>query len=147
MRIRKVYQGNLADNKIVNTDSNSQTDTYSCDYINGALDEINDKTIPENFQNLVTFESGEEVANGQFSKIGNIIIVRYQGQSKTHSANTLLFTIPSGYRPSAQVNIPFVKNTVAYGIMQIAANGQCKITQISSTTDTGRVYFQAIYTI
>lgn len=34
MRIRKVYQGNLADNKIVNAASNSQTNTYSCDYIN-----------------------------------------------------------------------------------------------------------------
>lgn len=34
MRIKKIYQGNLPENKIVNTQSNSQTDTYSCNYIN-----------------------------------------------------------------------------------------------------------------
>lgn len=40
MRIRKVYQGNLADNKIVNTASNSQVDTYSCNYLNNNFNEI-----------------------------------------------------------------------------------------------------------
>lgn len=34
MRIKKMFQGQLPENKIVNTKSNSQTDTYSCDYIN-----------------------------------------------------------------------------------------------------------------
>lgn len=34
MKIKKTYQGSLPDNKIVNTESNSQTDTYSCDYLN-----------------------------------------------------------------------------------------------------------------
>lgn len=37
MRIRKVYQGNLADNKVVNAASGSQTNTYSCDYIENKL--------------------------------------------------------------------------------------------------------------
>lgn len=34
MLIEKKYQGTLPDNKIVNTMSDSQTDCYSCDYIN-----------------------------------------------------------------------------------------------------------------
>lgn len=34
MKIKKMYQGTLPENKILNTQSNSQTDTYSCDYIN-----------------------------------------------------------------------------------------------------------------
>lgn len=34
MLIKKTYQGTLPDNKIVNTYSTSQTDTYSCNYIN-----------------------------------------------------------------------------------------------------------------
>lgn len=34
MRIKKMFQGQLPENKIVNTKSNSQTDTYSCDYVN-----------------------------------------------------------------------------------------------------------------
>lgn len=34
MRIRKMYQGTLPKNKILSTYSDSQSDTYSCDYIN-----------------------------------------------------------------------------------------------------------------
>lgn len=34
MKIKKMYQGNVPENKILNTESNSQTDTYSCDYLN-----------------------------------------------------------------------------------------------------------------
>lgn len=32
--IRKTFQGVMPENKILNSESNSQTDTYSCDYIN-----------------------------------------------------------------------------------------------------------------
>lgn len=49
MRIKKTFQGALPENKIVNTQSDSQTDTYSCDYINGIV------------------ESGEN-ANGSWTK-------------------------------------------------------------------------------
>lgn len=34
MKIRKKFQGTVPDNKILNTNSNSQVDTYSCDKIN-----------------------------------------------------------------------------------------------------------------
>lgn len=34
MLIEKKYQGTLPDNKIVNTESDSQTNCYSCDYLN-----------------------------------------------------------------------------------------------------------------
>ncbi len=47
MKIRKKFQGILPENKILNIESTSQTDTYSCDYINNlgvgggdALDEL-----------------------------------------------------------------------------------------------------------
>ena len=64
MKIRKKYQGVLPDNKIVNTESNSQTDTYSCDYINnmtfpgggGNLDELPVGTV-------IHFD-GEEIPEG-----------------------------------------------------------------------------------
>lgn len=38
MRIRKTFQGQLPENKIVNTYSTSQTDTYSCNYLNGIVE-------------------------------------------------------------------------------------------------------------
>lgn len=34
MRIKKMYQGTVPENKILNTKSDSQTDVYSCDYLN-----------------------------------------------------------------------------------------------------------------
>ena len=37
MKIKKMYQGNVPENKILNTYSDSQTDTYSCDYLNNSV--------------------------------------------------------------------------------------------------------------
>ena len=34
MKIKKTFQGVIPENKILNAESTSQTDTYSCDYIN-----------------------------------------------------------------------------------------------------------------
>lgn len=34
MKIKKMYQGTVPENKILNTYSDSQTDVYSCDYTN-----------------------------------------------------------------------------------------------------------------
>lgn len=53
MRIRKTFQGQLPDNKILNNTSNSETDTYSCKYINESLVfEEQDPTVPEHVKNI-----------------------------------------------------------------------------------------------
>lgn len=45
MRIRKTYQGEIPENKIVNSYSESQTDTYSCDYLNDLHSYSTNETI------------------------------------------------------------------------------------------------------
>ena len=40
MKIKKTFQGVIPENKILNAESISQTDTYSCDYINEKSKEI-----------------------------------------------------------------------------------------------------------
>ena len=45
MLIEKKYQGNLPTNKIVNTESESQYDTYSCEYINNIVPAVLTGTI------------------------------------------------------------------------------------------------------
>lgn len=40
MKIKKAFQGTIPENKILNTKSTSQTDTYSCDYINEITKDI-----------------------------------------------------------------------------------------------------------
>lgn len=53
MRIRKTFQGQLPANKILNNPSNSETDTYSCKYINESLVfEEQDPTVPEHVKNI-----------------------------------------------------------------------------------------------
>ena len=116
--------------------------------LNNNFNEINNKTIPEDFKSSITFESDEE-AYGYFRKIGNMISITYQGSVKTHDANKTLFTLPSGYRPTgtSSVFVPFIKNANAYGIVEINTSGVCKVNQISSTSASGRIYFVVTYPI
>lgn len=37
MKIKKMYQGTVPENKILNTYSDSQTDVYACNFINGEI--------------------------------------------------------------------------------------------------------------
>ena len=68
MKIKKIYQGELPENKILNAQSTSQTDTYSCEYINnmsfggsgenvdelpiGTRVEFNGETIPDGWEEV-----------------------------------------------------------------------------------------------
>lgn len=45
MKIIKKYQGTVPDNKILNIYSNSQTDTYSCDYMNNTIDPLKELNV------------------------------------------------------------------------------------------------------
>lgn len=70
MKIKKVYQGELPENKILNAQSTSQTDTYSCEYING----LGTKNyIQAALNSNVTLESATAGESGttqiQFNKI------------------------------------------------------------------------------
>ena len=76
MRIKKIYQGELPENKILKVQSESSTDTYSCDYINNlgvgggdALDELpigsviryDGEDIPEGWEEV---EEAEKIESG-----------------------------------------------------------------------------------
>lgn len=49
MKIKKMYQGQVPLNKILNVKSNSQIDTYSCDYVNKLNDYSTDEVITGNW--------------------------------------------------------------------------------------------------
>jgi hypothetical protein len=90
MKIKKIYQGELPENKILNSESNSQTDTYSCEYINnmsfvgggenldelpiGTRVEFNGDTIPDGWEQVEDytfniFTNGEQLI-GQWADGG-----------------------------------------------------------------------------
>lgn len=113
----------------------------------GALNEIN--SPGEDFSDRVTFN--ETPSNYHFYKKNGVVYISYQGASTTHAVGVVLFTIPEGYRPKMpegknQFFFPFVKNNVAYGVCWIrVSDGQCIMSQISSTSSNGRIYFSISY--
>ena len=108
-----------------------------------AINEINENTEFEDFTSKVTFK--EVVANVKFYRLGKIVHVQYQGEGKTHNANTTLATIPSAYLPSYQVVAPFTKNGNAYGYLSITSANGLYVGTISSTSVSGRIYANFTY--
>lgn len=66
MRIRKVYQGSLPNGKILSEHSDSQSDTYSCEYINN---------IGGNNNTNVTDNSGKILYENSSGSTGTISLV------------------------------------------------------------------------
>lgn len=62
MKIRKKFQGTLPENKILNIESTSQTDTYSCEYINNLTPEVDN--VDELPIGTVVKYNGAEVPDG-----------------------------------------------------------------------------------
>lgn len=69
MRIKKTFQGSLPENKILNTQSDSQTDTYSCDYLNPSLAQMHcgaKQDIDVSELQLVTVWGNDNIEIGEF---------------------------------------------------------------------------------
>ena len=102
MKIKKIYQGELPENKILNAQSTSQTDTYSCDYINNlqGLDYIcvnkgknNSLTLSAGYQKIV-LESIVSSNGNKLTLLNNNVVVgagvskiRVSGQLALWNAN------------------------------------------------------------
>ena len=110
---------------------------------------ITTESAEEDFSSKVTFN--ETPGNTYFYKKNGIVYITYQSAAATHNADSILFTLPTGYKPKAengqtQFFIPFIKNAAAYGTCFIRlSDGVCKVSQISSTTTNGRIYFNISY--
>ena len=94
-----------------------------------------------------TWASGEAGADFYCVVSAGICHLMYQGQSKTHSADALLFSLPVDCRPAVRTNVPFVKGSVAYGFISISTGGEVTVKAISSTTQTGRIYFNCSFPV
>lgn len=80
MKIKKMFQGNAPENKILNTRSNSQTDVYSCDYANNnfAVNYVDNEVVPTN-----------EYLNGK-----RIYAYRYQFSQELTKGTEYIFDLP-----------------------------------------------------
>lgn len=78
---------------VSNTYSTSETDTYSCDYINGKLYDSGWKnaTLENGWSNISN-------RNMKYRKIGSVVYVQGTITGGTYAAGTTLFTLPEGFR-------------------------------------------------
>lgn len=79
MRIQKKFQGTIPDNKILNIDSDSTTDTYSCAKINerlGNCSKVNQEDVDKWNEALLEPDiySGTTVPDANLGKDGDIYI-------------------------------------------------------------------------
>lgn len=95
-----------------------------------------------------TWSSGETPSNYHCVVSAGICSFFYMGAGVAHSAGTQLAQLPVGARPSSQVYCPFVKMTGnAVGTISITTAGVVTVAQISSTSATGRIYFNCSFPI
>lgn len=94
MRIKKMYQGGLPENKILNIQSESSTDTYSCDYINNlnfSVDELDELPV----DSIVEY-AGTDVPDGwelvEETNIGKSLISISGGGEKTYTIGAWVWT-------------------------------------------------------
>ena len=102
----------------------------------------------QNITSSVTFNETITGTSTQIFVKDNVLYIFYQGESKAHSANDLLFTLPSAYRPSMIKYVTFLaSNGVNFitGDVYINTDGTCKVNQISNTSGAGRIYFTFAY--
>lgn len=72
-------------------------------------------------------------ANAQYRKDGSIVSLRGVIKDGTASANTLLFTLPAGYRPTKRHVFAVVADG-AIEVIDVLANGEVRLMTASSST-------------
>ena len=91
----------------------------------------------------VTFTETISGTNTHIYYKAGVLYIFYQGESKTHAAADVLFTLPSGYRPPNQLYVPFIINNSGYGNIVMNTNGTVQVNNLYGGSTAGRVYFSA----
>ena len=98
--------------------------------------------------NGITWSNGQTPNTYHCVVSAGICSFGYQGAAVAHAVNDQLLTLPAGARPSTTISVPFVKMTGGVvGTIQITDAGVVKVTSISNTTNTGRIYFNCSFPV
>lgn len=116
MRIKKTFQGSLPENTVVNTQSNSQVNAYSCNY-------LNNKIISESGNDYIRYSDGTQICWGNSTGVdGGVRTVTFPKPFKTN-------TTPNVIANSQQ-------NSANYVI-------HCQVGTISNTDFGCRIFYQS----
>ena len=118
MKIKKIYQSIVPNGKILNVKSSSQTDTYSCDYLNPKLLWTNPSP---------TSEFGAQTINVNLSDYDLIEIMFFNGTSNTRIYHSRTITGLGGSISNNETGYRFFETTntsVSFGnCYQAASSG------------------------
>ena len=139
MRIKKMYQGTVPENKILNTYSDSQTDVYSSDYINKNV------LTPSNCADYVV-EQGENYIKWASGKLEQWLGVWLEGASISSATGSVYSTTAT----FGNWEVPFIKApdrfTYSMGFISVSRNvwvGGNVYGKSPSATTGGTVYIYA----
>jgi hypothetical protein len=95
-----------------------------------------------------TWSSGQTAHQYHCVVSAGICSFFYMGASVAHTNNTQLAQLPEGARPTSQLYVPFVKMAGGVvGVVRITAAGVVEVSQITNTTNTGRIYFNCTFPV
>ncbi len=126
MKIIKKYQGEVPDNKIMNTDSSSQTDTFSCNYMKNNFSGKN--TITKNLLASPLQSNGNTGVSASLSDNRDnydIIFVRVTANQSQTEAITIPFYIwnsTHGYGQIIRLNSFSPEGYYAYVYLELGTN-------------------------
>lgn len=117
MKIKKTFQGSLPENRIFNTDSTSQTDTYSCDYINDSSVVVS-ATEPTTNRKKVWIQKGDNLFDKNDTGIVNNKCISAEGYISDSSVSSVTGFISvrqnSQYVINVNYNNIYTKRVVFY---------------------------------
>ena len=120
--------------------------TVTSDGIKTALDTKVTATAT-NVKTQITWNETTASGTGAY-RVGNMVFITYQGESKTHANGDTLFNIPASLRPVQNWEQSFTVDGKTYGqVHLISSSGNCNINIIADNTQTGRIYFSVAYPI
>lgn len=113
---------------VSNIQSDSTTDTYSCDYINSELNDINTKLYDSGWKNATLENGWSNISNRtmKYRKIGNVVYIQGTISGGTYAAGTTLFTLPEGFRntmPYQKFVGEYYSNGAQVGFIYVYNNG------------------------
>lgn len=139
MRIKKMYQGTVPKNKILDTYSTSATDTYSCNYVNNNFDRKGN--MLKIFEGS-TAPSSSNVINTTWQALGkfNLMIIELY-KSNTNSRSTIIipyFMLSTG----SYLNESF-RTTNVYGHTWLDGTTQIHIIPSADTIGNNYIKFDS----
>lgn len=129
------------------TDSSNRSNAFTVDW-NGNTTADGTLNASAVTSYTPTWSSGQQAQNYHCVVSAGICSLFYMGQAVAHAQNDVLFTLPEGARPTSNFYCPFVKFSGAVtGTIHITTAGVVSIGFISSTTSTGRIYFNCSFPV